>query len=80
MAKLGRPGMSDQLRAQLWESWGTGKSFGEICRAIGHPPGSIFTVIRQTGGYVPRSRRRRVGTLAHGRLQASPMRSRVATA
>jgi IS30 family transposase len=56
--------MSDQLRAQLWEMWGSGKSFSEISRAIGHPPGSIFTVIKQTGGYVPRPRRRRPGTLA----------------
>ncbi len=54
MAKLGRPGMSDRLRAQLWKMWGSGKSFSDISRAIGHPPGSIFTVIKQAGGYVPR--------------------------
>jgi len=51
--------MSDELRAQLWDMWGSGKSFSEISRAIGHPPGSIFTVVKQTGGYVPRPRRRR---------------------
>lgn len=64
MAKLGRPGMSDQFRAQLWQMSGSGKSFSEISRAIGHPPGSIFTVIKQTGGYVPRPRSRRPGSLA----------------
>ena len=63
MAKLGRPGMSDELRRKLWQMWGAGRSFSEIARAIGHPPGSIFTVVRQTGGYVPPPRKRRPGTL-----------------
>ena len=47
----------------LWQLWGDGQSFSEISRAIGHPPGSIFTVIAQTGGYVPAPRRRRAGSL-----------------
>jgi IS30 family transposase len=63
MAKLGRPGMSDELRQRLWQLWASGKSLSEIARAIGHPPGSIFTIIKQTGGYVPPPRRRRAGTL-----------------
>ena len=54
MANLERPGMSDELRARLWSMWGSGKSFSEISRAIGQPPGSIFTVIKHTGGYVAR--------------------------
>ena len=64
MARLGRPGMSDELRAQLWARWGSGKSCSDISRAVGHPPGSIFTVIKQTGGYVPRPRSRRPGALS----------------
>jgi transposase, IS30 family len=63
VAKLGRPGMSDAKRGLLWRLWGNGQSFSEISRAIGHPPGSIFTVIKQTGGYVPPPRRRRPGSL-----------------
>lgn len=63
MAKLDRPGMSDELRRELWRMWASGYSFSEIARAIGLPPGSIFTVVRQTGGYVPPPRRRRAGTL-----------------
>ncbi len=63
MAKLGRPGMSDELRRKLWRMWASGSSISAIARAIGHPPGSIFTVVRQTGGYVPPPRRRRAGTL-----------------
>jgi IS30 family transposase len=66
VAKLGRPGMSDASRAQLWAMWAAGKSFSEISRAIGYPPGSVFTVIKQTGGYVrpPRKRRSDALTLA----------------
>jgi hypothetical protein len=39
--------------------WAAGKSFSELSRAVGYPPGSIFTVIKQTGGYVPAPRRRK---------------------
>ena len=63
MAKMGRPGMSDEQRQELWRLWASGKSLSEIGRAIGHPPGSIFTVVKQTGGYVPPPRKRRAGTL-----------------
>lgn len=59
MARLGRPGMSDDQRMALWRMWASGKSLSEISRAVGHPPGSIFTIIKQTGGYVPKPRRRR---------------------
>ena len=63
MAKMGRPGMSDELRRELWRMWASGSSISEIGRAIGHPPGSIFTIVRQSGGYVPPPRKRRPGTL-----------------
>ena len=53
MAKLGRPGMSDDLRRTLWQLWAAGESLSDIGRAAGHPPGSIFTIIRQTGGLRP---------------------------
>jgi IS30 family transposase len=64
VAKIGRPGMSDELRRRLWAMWGGGKSFSEISRAVGHPPGSIFTVIKATGGYLPAPRSRRAGYLS----------------
>ena len=51
--------MSDACRARLWQLWHAGKGYSEISREIGYPPGSIFTVIRQTGGYVPVPRARR---------------------
>ncbi|ALE84063.1 IS30 family transposase [Pseudonocardia sp. HH130629-09] len=55
--------MSDADRADLWVRWGRGESISDIARAIGRPPGSVFTVLKSTGGYVPPSRRRRPGTL-----------------
>ena len=64
MARLGRPGMSDERRALLWRLWASGKSFSEIARAVRHPPGSIFPVVKQTGGYLPRPRTRRPGFLS----------------
>jgi hypothetical protein len=52
MAKLGRRGVSDRL----WETWGSGKSFSETFRrSVIRPSGSIFSVIKQAGGYVPPS-------------------------
>jgi len=56
--------MSDERRELLWRLWGSGRSFSEISRAVGHPPGSIFTVVKQTGGYVPAARTRRPGYLS----------------
>lgn len=63
MARVGRPGMSDAQKRQLWERWKAGESISEISRALGKPPGSVFTVIRSTGGYVPPPRSRREGFL-----------------
>ncbi len=64
MARMGRPGMSDEMRLRLWQLWAAGRSFSEISRAVGHPPGSIFTIVKQTGGYVPPVRTRRPGFLS----------------
>jgi IS30 family transposase len=51
--------MSDAKRALLWRMWADGRSFSQISVAVGHPPGSIFTIVKQTGGYVPAARKRR---------------------
>ena len=59
MAKMGRPGMSDEHRLEVWDRWARGDSISDIARAVGRPPGSIFTLLRDRGGYVPPVRRRR---------------------
>ncbi|MFI6850678.1 IS30 family transposase, partial [Kitasatospora sp. NPDC050467] len=63
MARLGRPGMSDTQKRELWDRWKAGESISEISRALGRPPGSIFTIIKSNGGYVPPVRQRRPGQL-----------------
>jgi len=49
-----------------------------ISRAVGHPPRSIFTVVKHTGGYAPRARSRRaavpVSPRSGGRLSTARMR------
>ncbi|MFE2867132.1 IS30 family transposase [Embleya sp. NPDC059259] len=63
MAGLGRPGMSDTQKRELWDRWKAGESISEISRALARPPGSIFTIIKSNGGYVPPVRQRRSGQL-----------------
>jgi hypothetical protein len=64
MARLGRPGLSDGRKRELWERWAAGESISEIGRAMGKPPGSVFTVLRSNGGCVPSARRRRAESLS----------------
>ncbi len=59
MARLRRQGMSDAQKQELWDRWKAGESISEISRALGRPPGSIFTVLKSNGGYVPPIRRLR---------------------
>src|SRR5438552_9802365 len=59
MAKMGRPGMPDERKRELWDRWAKGQSISEISRAVGRPPGSVFTILRDRGGYVPAVRTRR---------------------
>ncbi|SCD57211.1 hypothetical protein GA0115240_11507 [Streptomyces sp. DvalAA-14] len=58
MARLGRPGMSDEMKADLWRRWGAGESISVISRQIGKPPGSVFTVLEHHGGIAPGSCKR----------------------
>ncbi|MCJ7439882.1 MAG: IS30 family transposase [Acidimicrobiia bacterium] len=64
MARLGRPGMSDERKRELWDRWKEGESISEISRAMGKPAGSVFTILRSNGGVVPAPRRRREGHLS----------------
>ncbi|MBN6050694.1 IS30 family transposase [Nonomuraea sp. RK-328] len=61
---MGRPGMSDAQKRELWARWKAGESISQIARALDKPPGSIFTVVKSNGGYVPPLRRKRPGTLS----------------
>ena len=42
----------------MWEQWRKGDSLREIARMLERPPGSVFKVLRQTGGIRPATRSR----------------------
>jgi len=58
MARLGRPGLTDDQKAELWQRWHNGEGYSDIGRAIGKFPASVFGLLRLFGGYEPTSRMR----------------------
>ena len=65
MARLGRPGLSESGKQEVWKRWKAGESLSEIGRAVGKPPGSIHGVIAARGGFQPRLRTRAQRALTH---------------
>ncbi len=49
MARVNRPGMSDEMKADLWLRWWFSESISVISRGIGKPTGPVFTVLKQHG-------------------------------
>ena len=66
MAKIGRPGMSDAQKEEMWKRWHAGESLSEIAQALGKFPASIFGVLRLHGGVAPRARTRSAQALSVG--------------
>lgn len=64
MARIGRPGMSDAQKREVWRRWKEGQSLSEIGRALGKVPGSIHGVVAANGGFVPSQRKRADTTLS----------------
>ena len=58
MAKIGRPGLSRQKRAELWEHWKSGECASDIARALARTKGAIHHVLAFNGGIAPVARRR----------------------
>jgi len=58
MAQMGRPGLSAERKAELWERWKNGQSLSEIGNALGKHAASIFGVVARRGGIAPALRRR----------------------
>ncbi|MGW2514844.1 hypothetical protein ACWC0A_36820 [Streptomyces scopuliridis] len=63
MARLGRPGMSDEMKADLWRRWRSGESISVILRQFGKPLGSEFAVLKHHGGITPVPHKARAGAL-----------------
>ena len=58
MAQIGRPGLSAERKAELWERWKNGESLSAIGIALGKHAASIFGVVARSGGIAPAIRRR----------------------
>ena len=63
MKRVGRPGLSDGQREELWRRFTAGETFTAIGRALGKHAGSIFGVVAGRGGIAPPPRRRASGAL-----------------
>lgn len=63
MARTGRPGLSSDLKRELWRQWKSGQSLSEIGRSLGKHAGSVFGVLRARGGIAPVERRRSTRSL-----------------
>jgi IS30 family transposase len=58
MAQIGRPGLSAERKAELWQRWKNGQSLSDIGNALGKHAASIFGVVARSGGIAPATRRR----------------------
>ena len=58
-----RRGYSLAERRELWARWVRGESVSEIARALDRAPGTIHCTIKERGGIVPATRRRRSSAL-----------------
>jgi hypothetical protein len=55
MARLGRPGLSETQKAELWRRWKSGESLSDIGRALGKHAASVFGVLKTNGAYAQRA-------------------------
>src|SRR6266851_7826120 len=58
MAKIGRPGLSPEKKAELWERWKSGQCASDIARSLERNKGAIHHVLAFNGGIAPVARRR----------------------
>lgn len=58
MAQLGRPGLSQGQKSEVWRRWRSGESLSDIGRALTKHPASVFGVLRHHGGIAPLERSR----------------------
>lgn len=64
MARMGRPGLTDGQKGELWRRWKEGQTLSEIGLALSRQAASIFGVVTSKGGIAPSPRRRALRTLS----------------
>lgn len=63
MARIGRPGLSAEKKAELWERWKSGQCASDIARSLERTKGAIHHVLAFHGGIAPVARRRGAAAL-----------------
>jgi len=58
MLKEGRPGLTDEQKADMWGRWKAGYSIREICHVLKRTAGAVRMQLGQHGGITPHVRRR----------------------
>jgi IS30 family transposase len=66
MARIGRPRLSPEQKAELWERWKGGQCVSDIARVLARTKGAIHYVLALTGGIAPVARRRGAVALVLG--------------
>jgi hypothetical protein len=56
VARVGRPGLPEARKKELWERWKAGESISDIARLLKKPPGSIHSILKANGGIAPPQR------------------------
>ncbi len=77
MAQMGRPGLSAAQKRELQQRWKAGQSLSEIGRAFERHSSSIHLIVSTNGGFVPRTRTRRVADALRARGDLAERRHRV---
>src|ERR1700677_2296235 len=60
MLKEGRPGLTDEQKADMWRRWKAGFSIREICRALKRNSSPVHAQLAIRGGIAPPGRIRTV--------------------
>lgn len=58
MAKMGRPGLREAQKQEVWRLWKLGRPIREIGDGMGRTPSAIRAILEANGGIVPPTRRR----------------------
>jgi IS30 family transposase len=60
MLKEGRPGLTEEQKADMWRRWKAGYSIREICQALKRNSSPVYQQLEKRGGIAPPGRVRAV--------------------
>lgn len=71
MLKEGRPGLTEEQKADMWRRWKAGCSIGEICRVLKRNSSPVWAQLANRGGIAPSVRKRTIALKAAEREEIS---------